>query len=91
MPEPRERPLKMRSPGRAAPLGRRLLGTSGVVVAIGFSGLRGRYGCTAPGGGAPDAGGGPSTGGEGPPPAGDQDRVGTIARTLAAISAGMGA
>lgn len=45
----------------------------------------------APGGGAPDAGGGPSVVADGPAPAGDQDRVGTISRTLVAISAGIGA
>jgi hypothetical protein len=34
---------------------------------------------------------GPSVVADGPDPAWDQDRVGTISRTLAAISAGIGA
>ncbi|GAA3393030.1 hypothetical protein GCM10017752_32440 [Streptomyces roseoviridis] len=97
MPEPRDRPLKMRSPGRAALLAGRLPCMSGVVVDICFfSGLRSRYGGLVAAYGLLAAvhrmpGAGPSTGGEGPGPAGGQDRVGTISRTLVAISAGSGA
>ncbi|GGT23628.1 hypothetical protein GCM10010222_76810 [Streptomyces tanashiensis] len=92
MPEPRDRPLKMRSPGRDALLARRLLCMSGVVVAICFSGLRGPYGvCGLLAAVHRMPGPAPSREERGPDPAGGQDRVGTIARTLAAISAGSGA
>lgn len=90
MPEPRDSPLKTRSPGREALLARRLplyVWCGGSHLLLRSAGPLRTYGLLA----AVHriAGSGPP--GWGPDPAGGQDRVGTIARTLAAISVGSGA